>query len=236
VATAETPSSITDLPPEGLRLREALELSPFWAEHKHFELLRIRIQTGAIRAADLSGSDKLHLVVYGQAAWDRVIGWLLDLLESGVWVLTAYRSEKLWGEPERFGPTVVRRLSFDKDNDTVRGPTGQLFYGPCIHSAATTALKPKWSSQSIAAAEQPEKAPKTADIRSNKQWLEWAKQNVLPDGREHGWKTRYAKKLESAMKQAAKANKSIKPMPAASIAARMREIGWPETDDETTTK
>jgi hypothetical protein len=72
-----------------------------------------------------------------------VIEWLYRQLESGTWILRAYRSEDLQGEAKPFDRAVVRRLSFDKDNDTTRGPNGQLFYGSRIFSAATMAPKPK---------------------------------------------------------------------------------------------
>ena len=93
-------------------------------------------------------------------------------------------------------------------------------------------------SRQATAPKQSETPPQTATIRSNKEWFEWAKQNILPDdaNAEHGWKKRYAEKLADRMKADATSNKKIKPVPSASIAARLREIGWPENDDETTTK
>jgi hypothetical protein len=138
MAIAGTVSIITDLPAEGLPLREALKLSPFWSEHHRTELLRFRIQAGAFLVAD---SEKLQLITTMHAAWSQLIEWLFHQLENGVWTLKAYRSEKLWGEPEAFDSAVVRHLFFDKDYQTVRGPNGQMFYSPRIYS--TTTMVPK---------------------------------------------------------------------------------------------
>ena len=75
----------------------------------------------------------------------------------------------------------------------------------------------------------------TVAIRSNKDWLQWAVQNVPPDDRRHGWKKRYAQKLASAMRKDAQTNSHIRPLPWESIRSRLTEIGWPETHDKNTT-
>ena len=142
MATADTTDIIAN---EGLPLRKALALHcPFWPEHHRCEMLRIRMRAGAIRMADLIDSEKLQFVARGQAAWQRVIEWLYSMLgENGPWILTAYGSEDLQGEAKSFDGAVVRHLSFDKDHDTIRGPNGQLFYGPRVFSAASWKPRPK---------------------------------------------------------------------------------------------
>ena len=142
MAIADTSNIIADWPAEGLPLRDVLALCcPFWPEHKHYEMLRYRMATG--RVTDLTNSEKLNFVFNAQDTWTRVIEWLYDQLESRDWILKAYSSEDLQGEAKPFDGAVARRLSFEKDNDAIRGPKGQLFYGARIFSAATMAPKPK---------------------------------------------------------------------------------------------
>jgi hypothetical protein len=138
MATAGT-SSIT-LPPLGLPLREALELHcPFWPKHKQYEMMRIRVSAGAIRA--LSNAEKRQFIVEAQAAWTRVLAWLGDMLDekNRTWELEA--SETLTGALKPVLPVMLRHLTIEKDF-TARGPRGQLLYGLHVYSPSTKAAEP----------------------------------------------------------------------------------------------
>ena len=152
-------------------------------------------------------------------------------------------------------PTIRKRaegMHNDGGGSTYRSMAAAVLYGP--HNEELYAVV--WSAEAapqcfddlqIKTTELPsrpatitptELVPQTVTIRSNKQWLEWAVQNVSSDDRKHGWKKRYATKLLAKMDADAKSNKKIKPpQQYTSIAARLNEYSlWPEIDDEKTTK
>ena len=61
-----------------------------------------------------------------------------------------------------------------------------------------------------------------------KTWLKSAVQNIPPDDHRHGWKQRYAQKLEGIMDGEAKTNKNSTPLAWTSINARLNEHKlWP---------
>jgi hypothetical protein len=237
MATADTSNTIADWPQEGTSVSETYERAPAANEF-------ITARANARRSRGLEEAEYWSRAC--QDSLHKCGQWIHDCLESGALVLKAYRSEELWGEPVTFDRLVARNLSPDESGEIVRGPNGEIFYSPRFYAAATMARKPKpdpiqvelikRTSGQATAAKQSEAPPQTVTIRSNKEWLEWAKQNILPDDADWGWKNRYAQKLVGRMKADAKNNKKIEPLPLTSIAARMREIGWPEIDDETTTK
>jgi hypothetical protein len=137
MATADT-ASITNLPPTGLPLREAVEHHcPFWSEHKRREILRIRIAHGLERSP-YDPQAARQLLVETKAAWGHVVAWLHDQLNNG-WELWA--TDKLTGELEQVLPDVIERLVFEPDF-TARGPHGQVLYALHVYSTCTRAPKP----------------------------------------------------------------------------------------------
>jgi hypothetical protein len=229
VAQADDLSIIATWPPEGASLPETYERAPTWREV-------IAARDNALR--DRSNAEYFINIVC-RAALHKCGRWINDLLQSGSLVLTAYRSERLWGKSVTFAASVARQLSFDESGEVVRGPHGEIFYSPRFYAKATMAAKParrveivNWPGDA-----KEHSAASDAAIRSNKDWLEWAVRNIPPDDRDYGWKYHYAQKLEHEMKKAAKTNKKLKSIKAPSIAARLRERHlWSEINDETTTK
>jgi hypothetical protein len=138
MATTE-PSSITNLPPTGLPLREALERHcPFWPEHRRYEMLRIRIGVGVDRLPDDIES-AWQLATETEAAWLHVVTWIRNVLDSGAWELWA--SEKLTGELEPVLRAAVWHLMFEPDF-TARGPDGQVLRGLHVYSPSTKTTNP----------------------------------------------------------------------------------------------
>jgi hypothetical protein len=141
----------------------------------------------------------------------------IRLLATGAWAIKVRRWDQLGGRLIAVRPGEASQLSVrvhpSAKSLTLHGPAGErLFY-----ELSAPAPKPE-------APAEPQQQP---EVRSSADWLAWAVTTIPPDDREVGWKGRYSQKLEPMMEAAAKNNKAITAMPAASIAARIREAGGP---------
>jgi hypothetical protein len=134
MATADATDIIANWPvEEGTSLSETYERAPAWNEF-------VTARNNAACRRDLAGA-----TFWSRAAEDaltRCGNWIHALMENGDLVLEAFRSERLGEKPVRFSKLVVGLLSFDWSGETVRGPNGEVFYGPRIYAAATMASKP----------------------------------------------------------------------------------------------
>jgi hypothetical protein len=231
MAAAVPPSTISDLPPEGVPLREALELCPFWPEHERFEMGRIRrAQFGAL----LTPPEWMQLINYGKAAWGRVIGWFRDQLENGGWVLEAYQSEKLSDEPVQFHPAATRHLSFKKDYETVLGPNGQLFLGARVYSAKTMASEQE-RAEPVRVTDLPAQANK-ARPQSKIPLIELLQGAIVkipfppPAEQVPPWKRNWSTKVAAAINERhRKEPNRVRPTTPGSVQARMSQHKlWPE--------
>ena len=161
--------------------------------------------------------DRIGVALRPQIAYERELGettaHFIRLLAAGAWAIQVRPWDQLGGRLRPVRPGEASQLSIKVDPSaeqlTLHGPTGaRLFYEL---SAPTPKPEP----------------PQQPEFRSSVDWLAWAVTAIPPNDREVGWKGRYSQKLEPMMAAVAKNNKVITAMPAASIAARIREAGGP---------
>jgi len=246
MAQANDADIIAAWPPEGVSLSESLRRAPGWPEYEKACADPVFIQ--------LAGNSTTTKTLLPCPALSACVGWIRDQLQRGVLVLTCVSLEKPFTGPElRIFPAVTTRyLDFDWLHEIVSGPSNKTYYDPLIRSAASmpTTAEPQqerplqietveWPPRGATAEGYSGAAPQTT-IRSNKEWYQWASNNIQPDDHdlcEHGAKKRYAKKLEDKMKIDAEANKNLKALPATTIIARFNDLDlWPKRRDKKTTK
>jgi hypothetical protein len=180
---------------------------------------RVPVPPGPWRPPDPE-QKRIHHAFLAQV--DATVAPFLRLLADGEWTVYVRPWNDIGGRLRGLRPDETAQLSINvlRESLSLHGPRGERLYGLFCPARAAA---PAPGSEPV--------------IQSNKEWLGWAMKSIPPDHREYGWKRGYAKRLAHALKEAAKTNPALKPLKWESIAARLREIGWPEkTDDNLTTK
>jgi hypothetical protein len=158
----------------------------------------------------------------------------LRLLANGEWVARIRPWANVSAPFRLLQPEEVSQLSVVVHRDAcsleLQGPDGRRLFALCYPKHIVPLGEIANSD-----VDKSENMPQTTAIRSNKDWLQWAVSNIPPDDCKHGWKKRYTEKLADRMQADAKINKKVKPLPAASIAARLNDhCLWPKVNEKTT--
>jgi hypothetical protein len=141
MASADTPSSIANWPPEGLSWDDALERGPAWNDYVTARAKAPRIPLAREVAGGAASAEEMRLFGLYSTARNECNAWLREQLQSGVLVLKCRQPEKLQDDPMTVPPAMTRYLRLDP-HGVVHGPN-LVLCDPRIFSAASLNPTPK---------------------------------------------------------------------------------------------